>query len=285
MNLPLLNTLAFITRHPLTRQNPTAAVLRFAKWQVRSRLQRDVEVKWIDGAKLIARRGMTGATGNIYCGLHEFADMAFVLHVLRPGDAFVDVGANIGSYTVLASKLCGARSLAIEPDPEAAAHLRRNIHANGIGGLVQIEEAAAGAARGVVRFTVGRDTVNQVTNDQAVLTREVPLTTLDELTSREAPVVIKMDVEGFEAEVLQGAQKTLRYPSLLAIETETANDAVDKQLTTAGFARWYYDPFSRRLSQSPFSIAANNALYARSVDMIRDRLASAPYRSFFGQRF
>jgi hypothetical protein len=42
-------------------------------------------------------------SGNIYAGLHEFGDMAFVLHFLRAGDLFADVGANIGSYTVLAS--------------------------------------------------------------------------------------------------------------------------------------------------------------------------------------
>ena len=45
-----------------------------------------MEFQWIKGSKLIVRNGMTGATGNIYCGLHEFADMGFVLHLLRPGD-------------------------------------------------------------------------------------------------------------------------------------------------------------------------------------------------------
>ena len=57
---------------------------------------------------------MTGATGNIYAGLHEFVDMAFCLHLLRSGDLFVDVGANIGSYTVLASKVAGANSVTLE---------------------------------------------------------------------------------------------------------------------------------------------------------------------------
>lgn len=46
---------------------------------------------------------MTGATGNWYCGLQEYEDMSFVLHALRPGDLFVDVGANIGSYSILAA--------------------------------------------------------------------------------------------------------------------------------------------------------------------------------------
>lgn len=54
---------------------------------------------------------MTGATGNIYVGLHEFEDMAFLLHVLRRTDLFVDVGANIGSYTILAGGAAGAKLL------------------------------------------------------------------------------------------------------------------------------------------------------------------------------
>lgn len=65
----------------------------------------EVQFDWIEGARLMVRNGMTGATGNIYCGLHEFTDMSFVLHLLRPDDLFVDVGANIGSYTVL-GKVC-----------------------------------------------------------------------------------------------------------------------------------------------------------------------------------
>ena len=70
---------------------------------------------------------MTGATGNIYAGLHEFADMAFTLHFLRPDDLFMDVGANVGSYTLLASGVCKARTISFEPYPETMAALRRNI--------------------------------------------------------------------------------------------------------------------------------------------------------------
>jgi hypothetical protein len=114
----MLNTLSFIRGHPLTRSQPLVAVARFAAWQIGSRLKKVHTRSWIDGSKLVVESGMTGATGNIYCGLHEFADMAFVLHLLREGDLFLDIGANVGSYTVLASAVCGARTLAFEPDPD-----------------------------------------------------------------------------------------------------------------------------------------------------------------------
>lgn len=87
---------------------------------------------------------MTGATGNIYTGLHEFIDMAFCLHLLRPGDLFIDVGANVGSYTILASKVVGANSFTLEPVPETFKRLKRNININDIVSLVDARCCAAG---------------------------------------------------------------------------------------------------------------------------------------------
>src|SRR5690242_6809149 len=84
----LRGTLRFIISHPLNRDRPLAALARFASWQLASRLRSEIEYRWIDGATLKIRRGMTGGTGNVYCGLHEFVEMAFALHLLRPGDLF-----------------------------------------------------------------------------------------------------------------------------------------------------------------------------------------------------
>ena len=161
----ILPTLQFIARHPLSSRRPLSAYWRYARWQIESRLRDEVIFDWVAGSKLVARNGMTGATGNIYCGLHEFVDMAFLLHLLRPGDLFVDVGANIGSYTILASAVCGARSIAIEPDPGTVQSLNRNIEANSIGDRVTVIEAAVGAAAGTVCFTIGQDTTNRVATD------------------------------------------------------------------------------------------------------------------------
>ncbi len=70
---------------------------------------------------------MSGATGNLGVGLHEFVDMAFVVHFLREGDLFLDIGANVGSFTVLAAGVARARSFAFEPIADTARDLRRNI--------------------------------------------------------------------------------------------------------------------------------------------------------------
>src|SRR5262249_13208614 len=83
----------------------------------------------------------------IYAGLHEFADMAFALHFLRAGDLFADGGANIGSYTVLASGVVGCRTVAFEPDPATAAALERNVSLNKIAERVELRISAVGEQR------------------------------------------------------------------------------------------------------------------------------------------
>src|SRR4029077_8862438 len=121
--------------------------------------------------------------GNIYAGLHEFADMAFTLHFLRPNDLFLDVGANIGSYTLLASGVCKARAISFEPDPETMAPLRRNVDLNGFHGRVVLEQAAVGAEEGEVELTTGLDTCNHVTKRNEGRTRKVLMRTLDSIAA------------------------------------------------------------------------------------------------------
>lgn len=278
----LLDTLRYITNHPLTRERPLGAVLRFAGWQVISRLRREIQVDWVGGSKLCARNGMTGATGNIYCGLHEFPEMGFALHLLRPGDLFLDVGANIGSYTVLASKVCGARSIAYEPDPDAVAALSRNIAVNGIETLATVRQAAVGDHDGEITFTVGLDTMNHVADAAYLAGRRVAMVRLDDESAAAAASFIKLDVEGFEVDALRGAQETLSADGLLALQSELQSEAVRDQLASRGFRQAWYDPFKRELSTAPNSLASTNALFIRRIDEVRRRLATAPRRRVLG---
>src|SRR5690348_855531 len=128
MRSSIFSTLRFIVGHPLARKAPMAAIWRYFSWQLRSRItRRPIVCKFAGGTHLVVERGMTGATGNVYCGLHEFEDMAFIAHYLRPTDFFVDVGANVGSYTVLAAGVAGASVMSFEPDSLTYHRLVRNL--------------------------------------------------------------------------------------------------------------------------------------------------------------
>lgn len=282
--MSLTSTIKFIIAHPLNRGQPVSAMARFLIWQIQSRLQRDIVFSWIEISKLVVRRGMTGATGNIYCGLHEYEDMSFLLHLLQPGDLFVDVGANIGSYTVLASKVCGARSIAIEPDADTTSFLNRNIKINDISSLVEVEQTAVGAENGTISFTVGKDTTNQVAFNLTPATpvQTVPLKRLDDILGDRSPTFLKLDVEGYELEALKGAQQILANPSLLAIEIETVEDDARQMLEDFGYTASGYDPKKRNLMSEKYA-SSSNALFVRRGSDLETRLAGSPKRRFRGK--
>jgi FkbM family methyltransferase len=271
----IVNIAGFIANHPLTRDQKLRAFSRAVRWQLESRLHSENIVPWIEGTRLVVRRGMAGATGNIYCGLHEFEDMAFLLHFLRSDDVFADVGANIGSYTILASGVRKARTLAFEPDPVAFSALLRNIALNQLGDLVRCREYALGSRQGSVGFTVGLDTVNHVATATDSTIRTVAMDTLDHALGDERLSLIKLDVEGFEREVLAGAAKTLLCPELKAIITEDRSPLVVSALSRAGFIEHSYDPFARQLRAPPRGGERHNALFVRDVAFVQQRVESA----------
>lgn len=274
----------FFAAHPLTRDDRTGAWRRFALWQVRSRLAGDCEVQWVCGLKMMIRRGMTGATGNIYAGLHEFTDMMLLLHLLRRGDVFLDIGANIGSYTLLAAGAAGATTLAFEPDPGTAQSLRRNIALNRLEDRVTVHETALGEGDGTVRFSCGLDTVNHVVTGEGNGTfREVPVRRLDALMDGRQPLMMKIDVEGYEEPVLRGAASVLGGESLKVIVIETLTPEIERTFAAHRFERVYYDPFGRVLGTAPNGLPANNALYVRDRPMLEQRIRDANPVRIFGR--
>ena len=282
-----LRTWRFIDKHPLASRNKSLAIANWLKWQISSNiLKMPVIFPWISQSKLVAERGMTGATGNIYAGLHEFNDMAFCLHLLRSGDLFVDVGANIGSYTVLASKVAEANSITLEPVPNTFERLQRNIGINEISSLVDARCCAVGATKGAIRFSSDCDTTNQVVDDKYKGTSvEVPVISLDEILQALKPTLIKIDVEGYEPEVMEGAKETLKSDSLLAILLETVNSEIENTLKENGFISANYDPFTRKVSTSNVNNVSNNYLWIKNVDQVRERCQTAPEYQALGINF
>ena len=275
----MLNSIRNISRvfstHPLTKNAPLKAWARFASWQISSRLQDEVIFDWIAGQRLVVRNGMTGATGNIYVGLHEFVDMAFLLHFLREGDLFLDIGANIGSYTILSSGACRAMTWAFEPDPNTLLFFKRNIAINKIDELVTVYDVALGSTQGEVPFTIGLDTINQVATADDKNVRLVRQEQLDNVIGVAQPIMTKIDVEGYEERVIQGAKNLLSAPYLKAIELETVTPWITKVLVSSHFEKAYYDPFSRQLNRAPIDLKSSNSLFIRDWPFVERRLTTA----------
>jgi FkbM family methyltransferase len=280
-----LTTVRFLLQHPLTREQPWTSMVRYARWQLASRIAPGpVAVDFVNDARLLVRPGMTGATGNVYAGLHEYEDMAFVLHALQPGDWFTDVGANVGSYTVLAAKAVGARVIAFEPVATTFRHLQDNIALNSIGARVDARQACVGSVAGSVAMTTDEDTVNHVVvNGERGTSAMVPLVRLDDALEGRVPFMIKLDVEGYELEVLRGAQLTLASAGLQCLIMEINGSGArygreDAELLSImaahGFSRLAYAPRERQLRE-PAEASGANAIFVRDRALVQRRLDGA----------
>jgi FkbM family methyltransferase len=122
--------------------------------------------------------------------------------LLGPDDLFVDVGANVGTYSLWAASF-GANVLALEPG-DSIRRLRENVALNP-GCTIEVVEAAAHARTGEAGFTSGGDTLDHLGAGRLVRT-----ITLDDLLRGRRAKGVKIDVEGFERLVLDGAAESLR---------------------------------------------------------------------------
>ena len=293
--MSFVNTFHHLLNHPLNKKNKASAIWRFFKWQLGSRLvPGDIIFNWINNAKIAARAGEKGVTGNVYCGLHEFSEMFFLLHVLRKDDLFVDIGANVGSYTVLASKAVGAKVLCFEPVPTTYERLVTNIRLNDAGKRVVSLNMALGEVSGELCFTSDKNTSNHVITDRVddVNTIKVPVSTLDsELT--DSPFLIKIDVEGYETPVIEGAKQALADKQLCAVIMELNGSGrrygfdeskILSMMLDLEFQPCEYRPFERQLiALNGKNLNAGNTIFVRDKERVLRRIKDADTFRVFSQ--
>lgn len=283
--MSLKNICSLIADHPLNKGARISAVSRFVRWQVASRLLREpIAMPFVENTSLLMETGMTGATGNWYCGLLELDEMAFALHALRPTDLFADIGANVGSYTILAAAVAGAKVVAVEPLPATYAKLLRNIAYNAVTEHVSAHCLGVSAQTGQLDFIASRDTMNRVAlPDENASTIKVPVTTLDLLFAAQKPSFIKIDVEGHEKWVIEGGSTVLSSPQLQAIIIETnqsgakfgvTDGELAARIASFGFTPHGYEPFTRTITAVPEH--ARNTIFLRDADAMQAVCRAAP---------
>ena len=216
-------TVRFIWNHPANRHRRLRQLARAFSYQVQARaFHRRVQARVGDRAQVWVDLHRTSASKAFYANPPDWPQTRVWQERLRPGDLFLDIGANVGTYSVLAVSL-GATVMAVEAASDTAELLRENIALNGFA-LVGVVQAAAGSVAGKTRFTEGLDSVNRI--DPAGV-REVDMVTVDALIGQRSVAGMKVDVEGFELHVLQGAACALREHriELLQLEWNEASKA------------------------------------------------------------
>lgn len=283
--------------HPIVSNHRILALKRLILWQVRSRIfRRDHIYAWVEKSKFYVKNGETGLTQNIYVGLQEFNEMGFMLHFLRKEDLFIDIGANSGAYSILATSVVGATTIAVEPVLTSYKRLIANFELNGLASENIAMNVGLGSRPGTAIMTSSLDTRNQIVLNQIDQpSLEVEITTLDHISKGLSPTLIKMDVEGWESEVIAGGMDTLRNPNLMAIIIELNGSGkkfgfdekeIVRTLQGCGFREHSYDPLTRVLSRiSGKNSQGSNTIFVKDKAIVDFRLSSSLVREVYGTSF
>lgn len=135
-----------------------------------------------------------------------------------PGELVIDVGANVGFFSVRAA-LAGSTVIAVEPNSAACARLAATLQRNRLTS-VTVSCCAAGSRPGSATLRVGRATlVSTLAPGAGAEAVEVEVRTIDDIASAAGPVaLLKIDTEGWEAEVLRGSRATLARTRCVVLE-------------------------------------------------------------------
>jgi FkbM family methyltransferase len=227
----------------LLRRMGLRPLTRAGREMLRRFMGDELQIVW-EGFSLTGRIEHRGYLATLRAGNWERGTIALLRSLVRPGGVFVDVGAYIGAYTLLAGRVIGAegRAFAFEPDPRTLPALRRNVLLNGLEDVVRVLDIAAADQNGWSTFYVAdRDASTSSLIRPPAGVRGVPVqcARLDDVLRDEPSVdVMKVDVEGAEVQVLEGAREVLARsphlwlvcevnPTALKAAGATSNDLLD----------------------------------------------------------
>jgi len=210
--------LRYVWTHPANRDARLRGVGRAVAFQVRGRLGRPTYATLGRRSRMLAELHHTAAAKVVYANPPDWPEMLAWRRILRPGDLFVDVGANVGAYALWAAEL-DADVIAVEPDPGAVLRLRCNAGMNDY--PVEILECALADRAGEMALTAGLDVTNHLVLGVAHgATRRVEVRTLDEVLGERRAAGMKVDVEGAERLVLDGGSRALAERRVGVIQLE-----------------------------------------------------------------
>lgn len=184
--------------------------------------ERGIVITELDhGLKLFVELSDLAIGAKIVRGCYEQSEIDFVRRTVQPGQNVLDLGANIGFYTITMASLVGpsGRVYAFEPVERTADLLQRSVAENGFQNRVTLARGAVGQAPGSARLLVAQNTLSsggsylldhdiEIPDGHAIV--EVEVIALDDYALRRPISFIKMDIEGAEPLALHGARALLR---------------------------------------------------------------------------
>ena len=221
-----MSSFRILINAPYNKSHPISALKRFISWKIirLCKLKNYKAVFW--GNRIINIQYNSFHTmWLMYNYLLDWDEFNLIKNYVLDGDVVVDVGANIGIYSLWMSKYAGTHGkvFAFEPDSSNYFQLIENINLNNLGRYITPIQKAAGNVNGNISFTTGLDGENHIEKSNLHNVVDVPCVKLDDFfTENNIGHIsyIKVDVEGFELDVLKGSIKYITERKIEIIQLE-----------------------------------------------------------------
>jgi FkbM family methyltransferase len=220
-------------------------------------------------AFIAADLGQWQSRWHFYDGEYGEKDIPLLLRrFLRPGDTFIDIGANFGIHTILGAKLIGdsGRAFAFEPNPQSYDVLKAHLTINGIRNTTAFQIGLGDEAG---EFTLAGDesalgafTLRPI---EAGVHLKVQVKRLDDVidpSQLQNRTLIKVDTEGFEHRVLRGAARLLVYPNLAIV-----SEVTDAWLRRTGSSAEELISFMKSMGFNVYDIVTRWAGFKLKLDL------------------
>ncbi|MDF5714040.1 MAG: FkbM family methyltransferase, partial [Rhizonema sp. NSF051] len=265
------------------------SVTKFIGWQLYKRLsQLSLDIQLLSQVKIRCYPDSRSAAAVLYCGLYEYDEMNFLLRYLRDEDSFLDVGANVGVYTLIAATIIKNGSIySFEALPKNFARLEENLKINQFEQVKPYAIAVSDMIGTTALNLAEGDSMPFITSTATDNTITVPTDTLDNLFQNHSLAnltLAKMDIEGAEILAIKGATYMLKqqrpYVWILEINDAVNNFGHQKQdvvdlLQDYGYGLYRYDADSNQLHAITLNGQQGNNVLAianSALDFVRDRL-------------
>jgi len=225
--------------HGFGRFYPVRAADRAINWILRPRV-----------AEVMGHKMFLDPSDSLHLSVtsaYEPLETSLIDQLIRPGDTVLDIGANIGYYTLLFAKLVGERGrvFAFEPEPENFKLLKKNVALSGYHNVVLIPKAASNTTGTARLYLSDVNKGDHRLSNSGERRESIAISTVqldDELGNYDRPVrLIKMDIQGHEAAALQGMLQLLSRNQSISILSEfwpvgLSHSGADPQKHLAWFA-------------------------------------------------
>lgn len=302
-NLFPQKTIKYISSHPNNKTQKSQSIFKFIGWQFYKRLfNRYIDIQLLPEVKIRCYPDSYSASTALYCGLYDYHEMNFLLRYLRESDSFIDIGANVGVYTLLAaSKIKSGLIYSFEALPKNFTRLEENLKLNQLHQVkpycLAISDSTGSITLNLAEgdsmpFITPEVTTAELPQNSVNATRspkqiKVPTDTLDNILKNNSIAnltLAKMDIEGAEILALKGATSLLQQkrPHVWILEIlERENQfGYQKQdilnlLQNYGYSLYNYNADTNLLKSITLDGKQSNNVLAiadSSLDFVRDRL-------------